>query len=198
MKKTYSPKLVALFLIISFISQAQVSTIFNGIKFDESLLVVQKKISAISSDVRHIEIATPSFPLSKNKEEHLIASRVILQNGIIDKVVFTFADDKLCYIQATGNVIKGLNVNLKSEVKTYLDYQVYTPDLLFINKQKDIAWLLTPESAHPNLFTWNNPYLSVKQSSEIKYNPSVKIPNFIKMGESKALLIPLLKKITVH
>lgn len=193
MKKTYSLKLLVIFLFISFISQAQVSTIFNGVKFDESLLDVQKKLSEISNDVRLIKIATPSFPLSKNKEEHLIASMVNLKNGIIDKVVFTFADDKLCYIQAKGNVIKALTSNIKSEVKTYLDYQIYTSDLLFINKKKDVAWLLTPESAHPNLFTWDNPYLSSNNSIEIKYNPAVKIPNFIKMGGSIDFLIPLLK-----
>lgn len=193
MKKTYSLKLLVIFLFISFISQAQVSTIFNGVKFDEALLDVQKKLSEISNDVRLIKIATPSFPLSKNKEEHLIASMVNLKNGIIDKVVFTFADDKLCYIQAKGNVIKALTSNIKSEVKTYLDYQIYTSDLLFINKKKDVAWLLTPESAHPNLFTWDNPYLSSNNSIEIKYNPAVKIPNFIKMGGSIDFLIPLLK-----
>jgi len=193
MKKTYSLKLLVIFLFISFNSQSQVSTIFNGVKFDESLLDVQKKLSVISNDVRLIKIATPSFPLSKNKEEHLIASIVNLKNGIIDKVVFTFADDKLCYIQAKGNVIKGLTSNIKSEVKTYLDYQIYTSDLLFINKKKDVAWLLTPESAHPNLFTWDNPYLSSNDSTEIKYNSSVKIPSFINMGGSIDFLIPLLK-----
>lgn len=185
--------LLAIFLFTSFASQAQISTIFNGIKFDESLLNTQIKLSTISNDVKLIKIAKPNFPLSKNKEEHLIASMVKVKNGIIDKVVFTFSDDKLCYIQAKGNVIKGLISNIKSEVKTYLDYQIYKSDLLFINTKSDIAWLLTPESLHPNLFTWNNPYLNSNKSNEINYNPSVKIPSFIQMGENIEYLMPLLK-----
>lgn len=189
----YKIKFAAIFLFISFISQAQISTIFNGVKFDESLLDVHKKLSVISNNIRLVKIASPIFPLSKNKEEHLIASMVELENVIINKVVFTFSDDKLCYIQAKGNVIKGLTSNIKSEVNSYLDFQVYKSDLLFINTKKDLAWLLTPESVHPNLFTWNNPYLNSNKSNEIKYNPSVKIPNFIKMGEKIDYLMPLLK-----
>ena len=60
--------LLAIFLFTSFTSQAQISKIFNGIKFDESLLNTQIKLSAISNDVQLIKIAKPNFPLSKNKE----------------------------------------------------------------------------------------------------------------------------------
>ncbi|MFI1773326.1 hypothetical protein [Thalassobellus citreus] len=193
MKKTYHTTFLAIFLFISFFSQAQKSSIFNGIKFDESLLTTQKKLNAISDNIKVIKTVTPSFPLSKNKEEHLIATMVKVENGTIYKVVFTFSDDKLSYIQAKGNVVKGLTSNIKSEFKTYLDYQIYKSDLLFINAKKDLAWLLTPESAHPNLFTWNNPYLNCYKGQEIKYNPSVKTPSFIKMGKNMDHLMPLLK-----
>lgn len=60
--------------------------------------------------------------------------------------------------------------------------------------EEDTAWLLTPESVHPNLFTWDNPYLGNNSNDEITYNPSVKIPNFIQMGRNKEFLIPQFKK----
>lgn len=194
--KNNNPKLTLIFFFaffIPFITQAQISTVFNGITFDESLLAVRKKLSMISSDVRLIEIATPNFPLSKNKEEHLIASTVKVNHQIIDKVIFTFADDRLCYIQAVGNVVKGITSDLKSDAKTYLGYQIYNSDLLYVNSEKDVAWMLNEASAHPNLFTWHNPYLSNYSGGEIKYNPSVKIPDFIQMGGDLDDLMPLLK-----
>ncbi len=118
---------------------------------------------------------------------------VKLENGTIDKVSFTFSDDKLSYIQAKGNVTNLLTKSIKSEAKSYLDYNIYESELLFINIKKDIAWQLTPESRHLNLFTWDNPYLKDNNSNEVKYNPSVKIPSFIRMNESIDSLIPLLK-----
>ena len=191
MTKTLCINFILFFLLTSFTSQAQVVTGFNNVEFNESLLSVQKKISAISSDVVILEITTPNFPLSEKKEEHLIASMVGLDSGTLDKVVFTFSDDKLCYIQAKGNVVKTIASIAKSEAKRYLDYTVYESDLIFINNKKDLAWQLTPESVHPNLFTWDNPYLYTK--NEIKYEPSVKIPEFIKMGGNIDDLTPFLK-----
>ena len=64
-----------------------------------------------------------------------------------------------------------------------MDYQVFTKDLLFIHKKEDTAWILTLESVHPNLFTWNNPLL-IDSKNSVNYNSSAKIPEFIKMGGS--------------
>lgn len=113
MKKLNSQYVLVICLLITLVSKAQVSTIFNNVKFNESVLEVEKKLKKISNDVRLVKINTPSFPLSANKEEHLIASKVKLQNGTIDNVVFTFSDNKLSYIQVKGNVVKGLTTNIK-------------------------------------------------------------------------------------
>lgn len=153
----------------------------------------KKKISSISNQTEVIEINNPSFPLSKVKEEHLIAFKVKLGIGTLEKVIFTFSDDKLSFIQAMGNAIKSFTSSRKDEAEAYLDYQVYPSDLLFVNLKLDIAWLLTPQSAHPNLFTWDNPYLNTN-TIEINYNPSAKIPSFIEMGENLNVLMPLLKE----
>jgi hypothetical protein len=89
-------------------------------------------------------------------------------------------------------VVNSIASESKEEAKTYLNYQVYTSDLLYINKKSDNAWILTAESLHPNLFTWNNPYLN--SNIEINYNPSAKTPSFIKMEENLKVLLPLLKE----
>lgn len=185
-----------IFLIVFFIAcqpvQSQVSTIFNGIEFGEPLIMVQEKISSISNTIRIIKIDKPNFPLAKNTEEHLIASLVKLNNGTLEKVAFTFSDDKLSYIQAIGNVMKSITSERKDKSEDYLDYQVYTADLLFVNAKSDMAWLLTPESLHPNLFAWKNPYLNTYIEKE--YRSSAKIPSFIKMGANLDVLLPVLKE----
>lgn len=192
MRITFKLKFLVILLFITQLAQSQICTVFNGVEFGEPLIKVKERVSAISENIIIIKVNNPSFPLSKNKEEHLIASIVKLKNGTIERVIFTFSDDKLSFIQAIGNVVNSIASESKHEAKTYLNYQVYTSDLLYINIKSDNAWILTLESLHPNLFTWNNPYLN--SNVEINYNPSAKIPSFIKMEENLEVLLPLLKE----
>ena len=179
-------------LFFCIISKGQTSEVFGNIKFDESLSKTKIKVKKIAKSTRVINVSSPSFPLAKYKEEHLIATNVKLNNEIIDKVVFIFSDDKLSYIQAKGTNSKSLNLSAKA--KSYLHYTVYESDLIFVDEEKDLTWFLTPESVHPNLFTWNNPYLFDSKLAEVIYNPSVKVPSFIKLGKNIEQLSPLLKK----
>jgi hypothetical protein len=129
MRITFKLKFLVILLFISQLAQAQICTIFNGVEFGEPLIKVQEKVSAISENIRIMNVNNPSFPLSKNKEEHLIACIVKLKNGTIERVLFTFSDDKLRFIQAIGNVVNSIASESKNEAKTYLNYQVYTSDL---------------------------------------------------------------------
>jgi hypothetical protein len=193
MKVSTTPKLLLIiFLLISAIAQSQVNRIFYNIEFGDSFIEVQKKVREISKSVKTIKIDNPYFPLSKNKEQHLVASMVKLKNGTVKKIVFTFSDDKLSFIQAKGNVNKSIVTAVKGKSQTILNFQVYPSELLYINLKSDIASFLTPKSLHLNLFTWNSPYLN--SNTEVKYNPSVKIPAFLKMGESLERLLPILKE----
>lgn len=184
---------IVLLLLASQISNAQVSTILNDIELSDSIDEIEKKLNKISNKVAIYRIFTPSFPLSNYKEEHLVASKVNTKNGVIDKIVFTFSDDKLSYIQAKGNVSKEFNKKVKNALVNYLDFKVYNSDSLHIKLEADITWILSPESVHLNLFTWDNPYLKCDQPDEIKYIQSVKIPSFIQMGKSKKVLLAYLK-----
>jgi hypothetical protein len=163
---------------------AQVESIFNDIRLNQSLQVVTQKLSKISESSNVISVDKPSFPLANSKEEHLVCTQVKTDNGIISSVVFTFADDKLKYIEARGNARKTLTKMLTDTTRTYLDYDVYVADKLFLKKKEDAAWILTQEGMHTGLFAWENPYLNPDTKNEIKSKYSSEIPAFIKMGAS--------------
>ena len=180
-----------LLLFISGITQSQINQYFKDIQFGDSFLKAQKNISKLSKKIQVVDISNPSFPLSKDKEKHLIASKVKSKYGILKKVVFTFADDKLSFIQAKGNVIKSIGSKAKRDPHSFLNYQIYNSGLLYINPKTDIASFLTAKSLHLNLFTWTNPYLN--SNIETNYNSSVKIPSFIKMGSEPESLLAIIK-----
>jgi len=182
-----------LFLTFPILLSAQAEHIFNGIQLNESIETVSKKLSNISETSKIIAIDAPSFPLAKTKEEHLVCSNIKTENGTIAKAVFTFADNQLVYIEAKGNVFKTLTSHRNDTARTYMDYEVYIKDKLFINKKKDAAWILTKEAMHSNLFTWENPYLNNQKEADETSHSTNKIPPFLKMGASFEELNPLLE-----
>lgn len=185
--------LTFLFLIVPSIIFAQAETVFQDVHLNDSLDTVSKKLNLISESSNLISIANPIFPLARTREDHLVCSKVITNNGIIDKVVFTFADGKLCYIEARGNTVETLLSNRKDTARTYMDYTVYVKDKLFVNKKKDAAWILTEEAMHTNLFSWDNPYLNVNYKGNSKTISSSEIPSFLRMGASLYDLKPILE-----
>ena len=169
-----------LFLILPIVIFAQAETIFNDVRLNESLETVKEKLKSISESSNVISIDNPSFPLAKDKEEHLICTNIKTENGTIEKVVFTFADDKLHYIEARGNSVQIFDVKRKDTARIHLDYKVYLKDKLFLNKKKDIVWIMSREAMHINLYTWENPYLNSNYTGN--FSISRRIPKFLKMG----------------
>lgn len=172
---------------------AEVETVFNGVKFYESLEEVLPKVKEIAKRTKVLEIKKPSFPLSKEKEQHLVCKMIETKSGTIESMVFTFSDDKLTYIEARGNAIESLINSREDSGMIYLGYKVFPKDLLFGDLEKDIVWMVTKEAAHPNLFTWQNPYLTKFRKKNPRYEASAKIPDFLKMGANIETLQPLLK-----
>jgi hypothetical protein len=190
---TTAMKLSALFLLLfPFLIFAQSESIFNGIALDESLETVTQKLNSISGTSNLISIDNVSFPLAENKEDHLVCTKVKTENGTLDSVVFTFADDKLKYIEARGNTVKTFTSKRKDTARTYMDYSVYLKVGLFVDKKKDVARILTQEATHTNLFTWENPYLNLDYKRDSKTKHTNKIPEFLAMGESLDSLKPIL------
>ena len=184
---------ILLFFITPIVICAQAEIIFNGIHLEDSLGKVTQKISEISGTSNLISIDKPIFPLAKVKEDHLVCTKVKTENGLIESVVFTFADNKLTYIEARGNSYKTFVSKRKDTARTYMDYDVYLNDKLFLRKEKDIAWIMTEEAMHTNLFTWKNPHLNSDSETNSKSSHSFEIPIFLKMGASFDDLKPVLE-----
>lgn len=181
------------FLLIPFTFYGQAETQFNGINLDQSLELVAKSLKDVSQTTDVISIEHPVFPLATHKEDHLICTNVKTKNGTIPKAVFTFADDQLKYVEARGNVQEVLVHNLKDTARTFMDYDVYLREKLFINKKKDAAWIMVQEAMHANLFAWENPYLKGTDKKIATSDYSKEIPTFLKMGASIDEMRPLLE-----
>jgi hypothetical protein len=190
LKKTTLSLFFILYSVSSISSQNE--AIFKGIKFNDSLNSVIEKVKLISKSTQIINVDEPSFPLAEYKETHLIAKKVKIKNGTLQKVVFTFSDGVLNFITAKGNV-EILQLNKKEKPMKYMSFQVYFKELLFLNVKEDKAWFLTQKAAHPNLFTWNNLYLNNKSKTP-KYTKSAKLPSFLKMGGAYSEMLANLKK----
>jgi len=185
------PTMLLLLTPVLFYGQAEV--LFNGVELNESLATVSEKMSEISKTARTIVVDEPTFPLATSKEEHLVCSQIKTANGTINKAVFTFADDKLVFIEARGNVQQVFASKRVDTARVYLSYDVYVADKLFLDKMKDVAKIMTQEATHPNLFVWENPYLNDNYKAETKPTASNEIPAFLKMGASMDELKPLLE-----
>ncbi len=172
---------------------AQAESIFNGIELNQSFQVVSEKLKDIAESSTLVSKDQPTFPLAKDKEEHLICSQVNTDHGIISKVVFTFADDQLKYIEARGNAVKVLTHKLTDTARTYLNYEVYVAEKLFLKKEADAVWLMTEDAMHINLFAWENPYLNSAIKEETNSKFSKEIPAFLKMGGTLDAIRPLLE-----
>lgn len=184
---------LTLLLIFPVILSAQVEAIFNDIRMDQSVPEVHKKVKAISGKSTIYFENVPSFPLALKRETHIVCTNVKTEHGTIQRTVFTFADDKLSYIQAKGNVVNTLTKRLSDTARSYLSYDVYMGEKLFLKKEEDVAWILTEEAMHPNLFAWDNPYLDPDYKKSKAPASSHQIPSFIKMGASFEVVKPLLE-----
>jgi len=181
------------FMMLSLSLFAQVESIFNGTTFNESLKTVQERLVKISKTTKLISIKNPSFPLAKDKEEHLICTNIKTKHGVIAKAAFSFSDDKLSFIEARGNTIKTIIETRKDTAMTYLGLNVYRSDMLFADLKADVVKFLTKEAAHPNLFMWSNPYLTTNDNSNPGYIDSAIVPDFLKMGAHIDELTPLIE-----
>lgn len=191
--KNYVKRLIIITLFIPSVMLAQIESVFNAVEMESSVLKVSEKLKGIAGTTQLISTDKPSFPLAENKEDHLICSEVQTENGVLDKVVFTFADDKLKYILSRGNINEVFAESRKDTAMVYMDYEVYFKDKLFLNKKKDLAWIVSDEAMHPNLFSWKNPAIDMDNSFS-KKELSNEVPAFLKMGVSLEEMKPLIEK----
>ena len=182
--KSYKNYFGLLFFVFPFLLGAQAERLFNGIELGTSLELVAGKLGEIAENSNIIITENPSFPLAKDKETHLVCTHINTPSGSIEKAVFTFADNKLTYITAKGNAITPFTSERRDTASMYLDYSIYSKDKLFLNKKKDIAWIMNDEAMHVNLFAWEHPFLDPEINREKPQSPNRLIPSFLKMGAS--------------
>lgn len=186
--------LVVLFLLFSPLTQAQSVELIHNVQFGQTSEQVYNTLKDHAGTIDLVNPDTPRFPLAHLSEAHLVVNNLVINERRLDKTVFTFADDELVYVEAQGNVEKVFQEARKDTARQYMGYTVYFDDLLFIRSDQDRAWLLTPESVHPNLFTWNNPYLEGKDEEIPVYEASPEIPSWLQMGASIEQMRPSLEK----
>ena len=167
--------IITLFFGVFFTSPGHASEIIGSLKWNDNRETVEKALKPICSSVRKIDVVQPNFPLAKSSEVHLICNTLSLPNGTVDQAAFTLSDDKLTYVEVHGGVVKAIVGTSTEKPRTYLGLKVYRKTQLFIDEQKDTAWLLSKEALHPNLFTWRNPYLAHSNG----YEQSAKAPPFL-------------------
>ncbi|WP_350285548.1 hypothetical protein [uncultured Croceitalea sp.] len=187
-------KAISLFGAIAFCFSvfAQNEVLFNDIHFYESLTTVKEKLGQNVLSHTVFTRYEPTFPLASETEEHLICTNLKTANGILAQVVFTFADNKLHYIEAKGNTLKTLIEKRNDTAVDYLNFKVYKKSNLFADLENDAVRFVSKEAAHPNLFTWSNPFISEKQPENYRYNTSIEVPSFLEMGGELDRLRPML------
>ncbi len=183
-----------LFALVCLLGYSQTGEVFPGIALGQSLESVHAKLKGQADTLYRIKVAKAVFPLSEHSEDHLICLDYQSTSGSIEEVAFTFADDKLSLIQAKGRAVEAITASRIDTAEVFMDYIVYWDDLIVADRSRDKVWILSPEAAHPNLFTWDNPYLPSHGGAEVHYKSSAKIPSFIEMGGDLETLRPLLEK----
>lgn len=162
-------------------SLGQVSDIFDGISFSNTIEMVQSKMEKYCKTVQLVSPESVSFPLATAKEEHLVCLECsIYDYFVFDEVAFTFSDQKLNQIEAMG---EGVEKVLDNEF--YPGYQFFTgKDLLVVKEADSRLWFITEEGMHANLFAWSNPYLPSNAGSTKAYNNAAETPEMFKFGAS--------------
>ncbi|UCD62208.1 MAG: hypothetical protein JSV59_06505 [Flavobacteriaceae bacterium] len=186
-----------LVLIITNHISAQSEVLFNGVELQDSFQSTKAKMEPFAEQLEIFEIENPTFPLSNNLETHMVLSNYKSGNGTISELVFTFADDKLVYIQAYGNAVESITAKRKDTAQTYMNYNFYPNDGIVTKPSEDKVWILSKDAMHPNLFTWDNPYLPSNKELKKTHNPSARIPDFIEMGGNLDQLKPNLERESV-
>lgn len=171
-------------------AKAQVKGVFYGADFGDSLASVKANLSNHCRSLKVISVGSPNFPLAKESEQHLVCEGISIGNQEIREAAFAFGDDRLSLIEARGGAVKALTARASAEAKPYLHFKAYFEDLMLADTKADAVWLLSPESIHPNLFAWSNPYLPSNKGSKTEYRRSAKSPELLKFGSILADLLP--------
>jgi hypothetical protein len=192
--KKWQPILLLICLQAGTVLRAQTESVFRGVALYESLEKVQAAVTPYVGQVQIFKKEDPVFPLSDQSEIHLLCQDFNTGSTVVKEVVFTFADNRLVFVEAYGNAMNAMAMSRQDTAVVYMDFEVYPGDNILSLPKEDKVWYLTPEGAHTNLFLWDHPLLKVNGGTYPDYNTKQALPPVITMGGSITELSPLLKK----
>lgn len=131
-------------------------------------------------------------PLAEVREQHYLCLGYRHEDGIVDKVVFVFADDALVQVEARGNAVRAF-APLRSPIERYFEYHVLDDGKGYASDSEDAVWFMSPAARRSGLIPLSNPYLAGKSTAKI-YGEGVQVPAAVSFGVSMAQALPALRQ----
>jgi len=187
MMSKYFSTFVIGFAFLGLTSPATANRLIGDLSWGDDHQQVLVALEKLCNEIRVVEVKSPTFPLARKKEQHLVCYGLALPRGHIDGAAFVIADDKLSLIEARGGAVAAIAESRADKPSHYLDRKVFDGGELIVDEGNDTIWLSSKEALPLNLFTWSNPYLATTPS----YNLSAATPDFLVFGEKFEKLKPL-------
>lgn len=150
---------------------------------------VHQQLEPAAERFELITIDSPRLPLARKAESYLIAHNLTTRDEhTIKRVVYTFADDALVMITASGNAIAALVESPRDLSHRLGGWRVSEDFTLVMDRGSDTVTLLSEDAKHPHLFLWEVP----EQTS----NPAdidATIPELFEFGADRSTIEPALK-----
>lgn len=131
-------------------------------------------------------------PLAQAQEQHYLCLGFRHETGIVDKVVFVFADDALVHMEARGNALRAF-APLHSPIERYFDYVLLAGGQGYASPAEDVVWFMSPAAHRSGLIPLPNPYVA-GQKVATGYAGSVQIPPAMTLGSTLEQALPALRR----
>jgi len=158
-----------------------------ALEFGMSEAALAEVLSARCERLSTVERAPARFPLAAEREAHLVCDGLALETGgRLERAVFTTGDDVFHHVEARGGTQA---LAPEGEAMEAMGYRLWFEQLTGLRPEEDRAWVMSPQSAHPNLFAWENPLLdgeALPAPQPLAYAP----PPEARFGESLETLGP--------
>ncbi len=153
--------------------------------------------ASIASFVEHTEaftIETPALPLADESESYLIAHNLTAASDEhIERVTYTFADDALVMITASGNAIDVLIDSPRDLPARIGDWRLSDDMSVVMHRASDTVTMLSEDAKHPHLFLWAIPD---PQSADSSDPIDGAVPDLFVFGTERRELEPALKALS--
>ena len=183
--------MICAFLLFSKGLKAQHNALLGPIALGQDQEVVAKHLSDQNPGITKVVPKSVAFPMARKAEEHWVLEGFKEDHGTLDRMVLTFADGELVFVQVSGGVNDWTEQVSDTAYSEYRDFRFYKEKGIVLKSSEDKAWLLNETGLHLNLFAWDHPMLNGESWPE--YSNQVEVPDFLRMGARLDELEPLLQ-----